>query len=184
MPSAYNESNPITVTREQLGLSVMQLANKAGIAVRTLRHLEAGNYLKIPAPVLVILIDINPNIQADYRWWIRTKREFFGMPKLAIEELNSDTSPVQQLLSFWNLGINELASALCVERYCIQQSIRGYYQSIPTSLATAFIHADLYNQRELDQMDQLALEFFRKCVQARLEKNSYVSGRGAVPAED
>lgn len=136
-------TNPIKAAREQLGLSIGQVAGAANIHRQVIIKTEQGCYADIPPRLYSYLVsrlgDSDPGYTADYQRWVAEKRiESYGRLNRWLPDFRAELHPLVQWRQESELTRTAFCKAFCVHTSTITRfETKLEQQTIPDQLIQA-----------------------------------------------
>src|SRR6266568_3071206 len=145
-------TNPVITARLSMGLTRLDLAQEANIALMTMTYIELGSYGTLPQRVALILEPVSHNsngqtLSEEYEEWKMRRRMATSIFDNLLTynnwgsfpELDDIMHPHEEFRGLIGVPLNRYAMEICVARNVIQNFETGRQHGFPSPLSNALV---------------------------------------------
>lgn len=173
MHKALLDDNPVRKLRQQLGMSLNEMAEEAGLNRFGLLRVESGMYASIPPRVEEFLKKKHPSLDLnvlgiEYKTFQQNyRKKMFEGQQLLLPKPNLSRNPVTLFREHLEYGATEFMKKLCVNPGVMHKVEGDQAASIPEQLREALSQAGMSDD-ELEELDFRISERYERTRKAKV----------------
>lgn len=169
MHKALLDDNPVRKLRQQLGMSLNEMAEESGLNRFGLLRVESGMYAAIPPRVEDFLKKKHPSLDLnilgiEYKTFQQNyRKKMFEGQRLVLPKPNLSKNPVTLFREYLEYGTTEFMKKLCVNPGVMYKVEGDMTASMPEQLREALSQAGMSE----DELDELGFRISERYEQQR-----------------